>query len=107
MKRLMRPNENRSATPNAFGVSCITGLGVAVIWSHHCSRNPELYQLPYQGRRQGPVRWKADGALAGVVVLELVLEGLYHSGVEGAVVRGGTVSHKQLSLKTESGELVA
>ena len=38
-------------------------------------RDSSLYQLAHKGGRQGFVRLKADGALAGVVALELFLVG--------------------------------
>src|SRR6266545_6230807 len=72
-------------------------------------RDPGLYQLPHEGGGQGIVRLKADGALAGVVVLELVLVRFHRGrthGVKGAVFRGCAKGHKH-SVKTESGELVA
>src|SRR6266545_8305859 len=77
--------------------------------SPHVLRDPSLHQLPHKGNRQGLVRLKADGALAGVIVLELVLVG-FHSGrtheVEGAVVRGRAEGDEH-SVLTESGELIA
>src|SRR5439155_19046133 len=45
----------------------------------HIFRDPSLYQLSHQGNRQGPVRLKGDGALAGVVVLEFVLVSFHYS----------------------------
>ena len=60
-------------------------------------RNPELYQLAHQGGRQGFVCRKPDCAFAGIVVFKFVHHGLYYgTGVEGAVVRRGTIGHKQL-----------
>jgi len=70
-------------------------------------RNPELYQLAHQGGRQGFVCRKPDCTLAGIVVLKFILHGLYYgAGVEGAVVRGGTIGHKQLPVQAKSGQLV-
>ena len=70
-------------------------------------RNPELYQLAHQGGRQGLVCRKPDCALAGIVVLKFILHGLYDgTGVEGAVVRSGTIGHKQLPVQAKSGQLV-
>src|SRR5215831_21171595 len=69
-------------------------------------RDPSLYQLPHKGVRQGLVRLKADGPLAGVVVLEFVLVSLHRGRtheVEGAVVRCRAEGHKH-SVLTESGE---
>src|SRR5438093_10763604 len=77
--------------------------------STHVLRDPSLYQLPHKGNRQGLVRLKADGALAGVIVLELVLVGFHRRRtheVEGTVVRGRAEGYKH-SVLTESGELVA
>src|SRR5262249_42734186 len=68
-----------------------------------------LYQLPHEGGRQRFVRLEADGALAGVIVFELVLVGR-HGGrtheVEGAVVRGRAEGHQHAVL-AERGKLVA
>jgi hypothetical protein len=52
---------------------------------------------------------KADGAFAGVVGLELVFVGFHgqRTGVQGAVIRGRAKGHKHLSVKKESGKLVA
>jgi hypothetical protein len=38
--------------------------------------NPSHHQLPYKAGWQGIARLEADGALAGVPVLEIVLESL-------------------------------
>jgi hypothetical protein len=55
-------------------------------------REPRLYQLPNKGSRQGSVGLKADGALAGVVILKIVFV-RFHSQtthkVKSAVFRGG------------------
>src|SRR5262249_41106133 len=72
-------------------------------------RDPSFHQLPNKGGRQGVVRLKADGALAGVELLELVLMSFDRGGtheVEGAVLRGRAETHKHPVL-TESGDLVA
>ena len=54
------------------------------------------------------VRLKTNGALAGVVILELVHVG-FHDGawIKGAVVRGCAKPEEHSSVETESGELVA
>src|SRR5262245_2078356 len=71
--------------------------------------DPSLYQFSHKGGRQRLVCLKADGALAGVIVLELVLVG-FHCGrthqVERAVVRCRTEGYEH-SLLTESSEPVA
>src|SRR5262245_17501116 len=72
-------------------------------------RDPSLYQFPHKTAWQGLVRLKADGPLAGVVALKLVLVSFNRSRtheVEGAVVRGRAESHKH-SVLTERGKLVA
>jgi len=69
--------------------------------------NPELYELAHQAGRQGLACRKPDRALAGIVVFEFLLYGLhYGTGVEGAVVRSGTVGYKQLPVQAKSGQLV-
>ena len=68
---------------------------------------PSFISLRTRAARQGLVCREPDRALAGIVVLKFVLHGLYYgTGVEGAVVRSGTVGRKQLPVQAKSGQLV-
>jgi hypothetical protein len=70
--------------------------------------NPKLYQLPHQAGRQWLVRWKPDRALASVVTLEFLCKRFQRGArIKRAVIRGRPVGHKQLSVKTESRQLIA
>src|SRR5207302_1969595 len=67
-----------------------------------------LHQLPDQRSQERMVRLKTNGALAGVVILESVLQGFHHGAwVEGEVIRGCAKPYEHLSVEAEGGELVA
>jgi len=69
-------------------------------------RNPELYQLAHQSAGQGLLCREPDSTLARIVVFKFVLHGLYHgTGVEGAVVRRGTIGYKQFPLQAKSWQI--
>lgn len=57
-----------------------------------------------------PVHAKANGALAGLAILELVFVGLHRGAahwVEGAVIGGRAKRHKQFSVEPKGGQLIA
>src|SRR6266705_768998 len=69
-KRSVRKTRRRLATAPARTIYSEISFGGVL-------RDPSLYQLLHQCSRLGTLRLKADGALAGVVVLKFVLVGFH------------------------------
>src|SRR6266404_6833633 len=72
-------------------------------------RDPSLNQLPHQCGRQWTLRLKADGALAGVVVLEFVLVGFHrvNAGIECAEFLSRAKGDQQSAAQREAWNSVA